>query len=113
LWNITEPLAKYSPKEPVKYMTLENLSASLRSWYFSEKGGMFLSHKSRVSYEYLQKGIQEILKGEPLRDIELPRGSEEDPTTLDYIIKKGSELRTQLTQDVLSRMASKIGGEQT
>ena len=81
---------------------LQKLTASLRQWYF-EKGGLFLSEKSRDSYFALQDAIKKVLdvKGQS-------GGATVDEETYENLRKSGSELRTALTRDVGTRKSPKL-----
>jgi hypothetical protein len=105
LWKRLQPLAKYSRPEPVTYQTIKKLSETLRQWYF-EEGGLFLSERSRDAYFALQDELTKKLA-------EL--GQQEDKllpeTTFEYLRKKGSDLRSRLTEDVGTRKASQMAGD--
>jgi hypothetical protein len=101
LWKLLEDLAKYARPRQLTFADLQQLSASLRQWYF-EQGGLFLSDKSRDAYFALQEEIKEVLAGG------VPPQSEVDETTYEALRQKGSTLRTALTQDVGTRKAPQI-----
>src|SRR5438874_6538060 len=62
---LLEPLAFYTPPEPVLYLTIEKVSGSMRHWYY-ETGGLFMSVDTRNSYFAVQErltGLVENVKG--------------------------------------------------
>lgn len=103
LWKLLEALAKYARPKQLTIDDLHKLTASLRQWYF-EKGGLFLSDRSRDTYFGLQEAIKEILSG---RTHQAPE-SEIDESTYETLRAKGSTLRTALTRDVGTRKAPQL-----
>lgn len=100
LWKLLQPLARYSPPEPVTPAVLQKLSASLRRWYF-EVGGLFMSKGTRDAYFALQ---DELL--EPRQ----PAAEEgRDPWKVPRDLS--SALRTATTLDVGSRQPPLVGPE--
>jgi len=95
IWKRTEILPKWPRDEKVTYADLEDFSESLRDWYFNE-GGMFLSTPTREKgYGPLQDAIAAILENKPEGPLK--------PEHYDKIRKHCSQLRTRLTNDILSR----------
>lgn len=101
LWKLLEDLAKYARPKQLTFDDLRILTASLRQWYF-EKGGLFLSDKSRDAYFALQDKIKAV------SDRDKSPQSEVDETTYEMLRKTGSALRTALTQDVGTRKAPQL-----
>lgn len=101
LWKLLQPLAFYSPPGPVTYCTIIELSREMRQWYY-EKGGIYLSSLSRDSYFALQKKIQEDLTNPHNQNDLLPDQIREE------IKKLASSLRTSMSNDVGTRMKSRI-----
>ena len=97
LWKKTELLPKWPRSATVTYEQLTHLSEQMRDWYFNE-GGIYLSAKSRKTYGDAQEAIQAVLEQHNKGPI----------TTLHYdeIKDKLSSLRTQLTNDLLSRRSA-------
>lgn len=95
LWKTTGKLPEWPRNERLTYKDLRGLSCDLRDWYF-DSGGIHLSSTSRESYGFLQDEIAAILK---------KKKKEGKVSTPDYdtIRKKCSNLRTELTRDLLSR----------
>jgi hypothetical protein len=102
LWRILEPLAYFSPPSAVTYAVATNLSRALRSWYF-EVGGLFLSERTREAYFDLQKGLGGVIKGVPEDHYE-PL----DPRRFERLRSIASNLRTASTQDVATRVKSRL-----
>ena len=86
---------------------LEDFSEELRNWYFLDGGGMYLSRKAHEKgYIPLQEAITAALnrKGELTEEPVTPK-------EYDEIRELCSNLRTHLTEDILSRkLASRQGG---
>jgi hypothetical protein len=95
LWGLTILLPKWPRSEDVSYEDLIALSSSLRDWYFSEAGGMFLSRTAHTSYAALQDSLNAIL-------VEQPSGNITDEH-YDAIRELCSSLRSKLARDVGSR----------
>ncbi len=101
LWKLLEVLAKYARPKQLTFDDLSKLSASLRQWYY-EKGGLFLSDKSRDVYFALQDEIKAALDhGNSLH-------SGVDEPTFEKLREAGSALRTALTQDVGTRKPPRL-----
>jgi hypothetical protein len=95
LWGLTKLLPKWPRSRDVNYEDLRKFSQSLRDWYFSEAGGMFLSRAAHTSYAALQDSLTAIL-------IEQPSGSMTDEH-YDAVRELCSALRSKLARDVGSR----------
>jgi hypothetical protein len=94
LWKKTGDLPKWPRNQELTYQDLHNLSTELRKWYF-ETGGMYLSEGARVAYGEVQKSLTSVLaKGQDGKVID---------SDYDTIRGKCSTLRTELTDDLLSR----------
>jgi hypothetical protein len=98
LWKKTEILPKWPHRTDVTYEKLHELSEELRNWYFGD-GGIFLSRAARRAYGKLQDTVGEIVT-------QRPKGAIID---LDYeeVRLRCSDLRTQLTEDLLSRRGAR------
>jgi hypothetical protein len=94
LWIKTGLLPKWSRSEDVTYERLAQFSSDLRDWYFNQ-GGMFLSKRARAAYGDLQDSIHSVLSEEAKG-----RLSEHH---YHQVRNMCSELRTELTNDLLSR----------
>jgi hypothetical protein len=94
LWQHTEILPKWPRNPAVTYEALYKFSATLRDWYF-QTGGMYLSRDTQKAYVAVQETIRETLE-------EKDSGRVEDEH-YDAIRDKCSALRTQMTEDILSR----------
>ena len=96
LWGLTKLLPKWPRSKVVSYQGLRKLSQSLRDWYFSGGGGMFLSRTAHTSYAALQDSLTAIL-------VEQPSGSMTDEH-YDAVRELCSALRSKLARDVGSRI---------
>ncbi|MBK9983961.1 MAG: hypothetical protein IPP15_16605 [Saprospiraceae bacterium] len=94
LLQLTGALPLYPEKANLIYKDLFTISEKMRDWYF-EEGGLLLSMKTRNKYFEVQKKIQVILKDNIL-DSSLH-------DHYDIIRDLFSELRTELTNDLMSR----------
>ena len=98
LWSALELLAKYSPP-PFSRGSVEQLSVTLRRWYF-ERGGIFLSKRARNAYFDLQEALVQTLE------------CIDDPTPLRELLReRGSALRTAMAEDIATRVAPRLGGK--
>lgn len=68
LWRLTKLLPKWPRSKDVNYEDLRELSGSLRDWYFTEGGGMFLSRTAHTSYAALQDSLTAILIEQHFRE---------------------------------------------
>jgi hypothetical protein len=94
MWARTSLLPMWPRAKNVTYEKLNELSEALRDWYFGS-GGMYLSAKTRETYGDLQQAIKAVLD---------QTGS--GPLTeqhYDSVRDKCSALRSQMTDDILSR----------
>src|ERR1700674_417918 len=98
LWKKTELLPKWPRRTDVTYENLRDLSEELRDWYFGD-GGIFLSRTARKSYGKLQDTIDGILT-------QPAKGEITDPD-YDKVRFRLSKLRSQLTDDLLSRRGAR------
>ncbi len=98
LWKKTELLPQWPRRTDVTYEKLHDLSEELRDWYFGD-GGIFLSRAARKSYGKLQDAIGKVLEPQPKGKIEGP--------DYDKVRLRCSDLRTQLTEDLLSRRGAR------
>jgi hypothetical protein len=94
LWKELEDLAKYGRAEPLSRSQAQQLSISLRTWYF-ETGGLFLSQETRRDYFALLDGLEVV----PRRTNEQILSEEDD----EFLRVLGSRLRTAMTRDVGTR----------
>jgi hypothetical protein len=104
LWACFEPLAFYSPPGPVTFQTVRDISRTMREWYFT-KGGLFLSTETRDVYFRLQRELTKTAHSRAVRtDDEL------DFDRREHIKALTSRLRSQMTEDVKTRVGSRLGG---
>jgi hypothetical protein len=98
LFLLTGILPLYPAKAEVTYEELFTMSEKMRNWYF-EEGGLLLSANTRNKYFEVQKEIQKVLIGKNDETI-LQKIIDE----YDFIRDKFSELRTEMTHDLMSRV---------
>jgi len=113
LWKLTEVLPKYSRKDEVTFDELANFALAMRHWYF-ETGGILLSDQCRDAYFAIQIKIREVISKvneeykEHYKDIvidhvKIETDNGESITVYDVIQKLCSNMRTEMTRDLLSR----------
>ena len=98
LWRLTRLLPKWPRATGITGHHLRSFSENLRKWYFSG-GGMFLSYESVDAYKHLQDELAAFLAGRPSLS-ESITGPE-----YDWFRECCSALRTELTNDIVSRRA--------
>jgi hypothetical protein len=94
LWEKTGLLPIWPWNSELTYKELHQLTNDLRDWYF-RIGGIFLSETARNNYFEVQKCITAILDKKQTGQV-----SEDDYKA---IRARCSALRTELTEDILSR----------
>jgi hypothetical protein len=94
LWKLTGVLPKWPKSDEATYEMMEGFSKGLRDWYF-ETGGIYLSAAAREAYGNLQNRLALIQK-------EGKKGKL-DEDCYELTRKQCSLLRTELTNDLLSR----------
>lgn len=97
LLRLTGILPLYPVDPDVTYDALFKRSEELRDWYF-EEGGLLLSKRARDRYFAVQEKIQALMD-EPTREAHRKVTPEDYNTTR----KLFSSLRTEMTQDLMSR----------
>ena len=103
LWKDLEPLAYYSPPSALTYGGLRELSENLRRWYFLD-GGLFLSERTRPPYFHLQQALTR-LPAAPEREAHI----NVDDESVAIVKALASRLRTSTTEDVATRVRSRLG----
>jgi hypothetical protein len=114
LWRKFGFLPKW-PQGSVTPAQLEQLSRSLRDWFFgtapetalatpedgdkTRPGGMYLSTKSRVKYNEFQTHIQTLTQTVDGRTADEPISRD----AYDQLTRRVSALRVEITEDLLSR----------
>ena len=99
LWSRTGALPQWPRNDDIQYDDLQTLSEDLRDWYF-QTGGIYLSTSARGVYGSVQEAIHAVLSGRSTGHV----------ADADYeaIRKACSSLRTELTEDLLSRRESPV-----
>lgn len=94
LWKLTGALPQWPRNRELTYEDLRALTGEFRLWYFGV-GGMYLSVKARAAYGQVQEALAGILAA----------AGDGAVTDAHYDAVRGecSRMRTELTQDLLSR----------
>ena len=99
-----EPLARYARDASVTYSVIHTISVETRQWYF-QKGGIYLTERSRSPYFELKKAMQPVLDASECKS----RADKEiDPQQLERIVAAGSALRTALSDDIGTKRLSRV-----
>jgi hypothetical protein len=104
LWQKTGDVPKWPKATDMTYKRLEELSESMKHWYFT-KGGMYLSSTARQTYGSVQDAIWEVLL---LDQVKQERHKPVTDEHYELVRTKCSSLRTELTKDILSRRAAPL-----
>ena len=96
LWRLTVEVPKW-PRASLTKAQLVSLSSKLKDWYFSG-GGMYLSAVSARVYKKLQETITDVTSKATTDAIA--------DDQYDRVQRASSALRTELTNDLLSRSQS-------
>jgi len=96
LWTISGELPKWPRREGLTLEHIDDISSRLRQWYFG-KGGMMLSKSARERYEPVQEALMAVYEKVENKEIPLEEADYEN------IRKKFSDLRSELTNDLMSR----------
>ncbi|HEX8600055.1 MAG TPA: hypothetical protein VF952_16255 [Chloroflexia bacterium] len=101
LWKEMAILPRYPRRDDVTLGMMYQFSVNLREWYFT-KGGLYLSEQAKDAYLDVQASIWH---GDHLEAAMRARFSEKliDDEYYDTVRDKCSRLRTELTDDLLSR----------
>lgn len=106
LWRLGLDVARWPRNPELTDADLVGLHESLRDWYYGEAaGGMWLSAEARKAYGDLQEALA------------APRATsgqqQVPPDSPDYdrIVAAFSALRTELTEDLSSRVRSELASE--
>lgn len=94
LWLETARLPQWPRNVGLQYDDLVAFSGALRDWYFNT-GGIYLSRSARPVYGTLQETVQDVLAAGKTGTV--------DPDDYERVRKACSALRTELTEDLLSR----------
>ena len=102
LWDKTKILPKWPRKDDVTYENLISFSTDLRKWYY-DGGGLYLSRTAQKAFARVQDAIwnQTHCKDKDEKKDKLIKAKEYDVIRI-YC----SRLRTEITNDLLSRKAT-------
>ena len=103
LWEETKLVPMWPKRDDIKYSDIKVYSNKLNTWYY-EIGGIYMSRKAQKAYVDLQRKIWSILEPEEPQQ-KLDEQQIIDKKTYKAIHLSGSALRTELTNDLLSRRA--------
>jgi len=97
MFSLTGILPLYPEKAKVTYEQLIKAGKEMRDWYF-EEGGLLLTEQSRHFYFEVQRKIREVVNTRT-------KESRSQYVTDDYdtMQQKFSDLRTEMTNDLMSR----------
>jgi hypothetical protein len=104
LWALTEPLALYSPPEPLSPDGARALSERLRAWYFRE--GMVLSVAARDAYF----ALQDKLTADRIACASAP-AKPLGESVVKELRETSSAMRSVLSSDVASRRPPMIASD--
>ena len=104
LWAMLEQLARYGRDESVTYAVIRSISDKTRSWYF-QKGGIYLTKRSRKPYFKWKKVMQPVLDASDLAN---QPNVEINSEQLKLIVAAGSALRTALSDDIGTKRLSRV-----
>lgn len=102
LFKRMKPLARYSAEKPLTYKIIRETAEDMRDWYF-DVGGIYLSKESREPYFELKSLMQEVIEHEEYKDPQDQKTRAALDVLLKTIVKKSSDVRTLLTNDIGTR----------
>jgi hypothetical protein len=94
LWEKTAVLPQWPQNKELEYRDLQQLTLSLRDWYY-KSGGMYMSEPAQKAFREVQESIASVLAHKQAATV--------SPTDYKTVRDKCSTLRTRLTDDLLSR----------
>jgi len=94
LWRMTGVLPQWPHNAELTYENLSALTGELRKWYF-DQGGMYLSDPARTAYGCVQESLDAVLSQR--------KGEKVSADDYEKIRQQCSKLRSELTNDLLSR----------
>jgi hypothetical protein len=97
LLEVTGKLPLYPARADLVYGDVLHAAEEMRDWYFKE-GGLLLSKKARDKYFAAQKKIVQVMKKQKKENVLDPVGDDYETIRSCF-----SELRTELTNDLMSR----------
>ena len=102
LWPETKGLARFVRATPITYKDVKETAVRMLNWYFDDRGGIYLSKRSRTPYFDLHEKMQLVIDNPALA----ARPDDKIPDELrDSIFKAGNHLRTSLADDIGTRRA--------
>lgn len=104
LWAMLEPLSRFARAGPVTYETIAKVAGASRAWYF-QRGGIYLTERSRGPYFAWKEAMQVVLDNELLS--RSPQ-TELEAMDINEIIAKASALRTSLSDDIHTKVLSRL-----
>jgi len=107
LWKKTGLTPQWPKADDVTYDKLDKLSKELRDWYY-DGGGIYLSAEARKAYTAVQETLNKVLV--PHKE-DLSKCISPEDEDYDRIAGCCSALRTELTQDLLSRKRALLIGD--
>jgi len=102
LWPKTQVLSLTPINKELTYADVSQLSITLKDWYFTECGGLYLSVRAQRAYREAQEALTEAAGKDAGEHVwREPRGDDYERLRLAL-----SSLRTALTEDLQSRIAA-------
>jgi len=102
LWPATKGLARFARPSPLTYKDVKETAVRMLDWYFDDRGGIYLSKRSRTPYFDLKEKMQSVIDKPALA----ARPDDKIPDKLrDQIFKAGNRLRSSLADDIGTRKA--------
>ena len=102
LWTQTGVLSLTPINKEMTYADVDQLSMTLKNWYFADCGGLYLSAAAQVAYRNAQDVLNDSRR-EPRSDLVWRETEAADYERLRAAV---STLRTELTNDLQSRIAA-------
>lgn len=97
MWRIMKKFPKWPRAKGVTYRDVQEMSEAMKEWYFTS-GGILMSNQTRDLYGALQEEINHgILRDSKLDQVKITYNE------YDKIQKLCSQVRTEMTNDLLSR----------
>ncbi len=98
LWSLGGLISRWPRNETLTYAELDTLHLQLKDWYFEQRGGLWLSSAARAAYGRLQEELNQPRAGAG------PELVATDGPEYDRLMDAFSALRTELTEDLQSRV---------
>jgi hypothetical protein len=98
IWSLGDCVSRWPKNEMLTFSDLDALHLKLKDWYFGQLGGLWLSASARAAYGTLQEELDKSRAGTG------PELVAVNGPDYDRIMQAFSALRTELTEDLQSRI---------